>query len=250
MTAVGVEDPARIAPWELLTDALGRLRGAWLTVLIVAAGPVALPLLLHYLPIELKLGLVLQDEVNLARSVMRVVLEGLLGAVLVPALVADRKGRAGLGGYLECAAILLAFGAAPLALAQAMTALLGPYGGSEVLGFALTLLIAYVGMRVFLWPIARRVGRAGVTPAVAWRLTRGSVIAYFVAILGVAAPCVVLMLVLEFRTSPGSPELVLALSRLLGTGIQALTWILGIALSAAVFDRRLGAREGVAEVFA
>lgn len=245
-----------IGPLSLATDALSRLRRAPLQVLIFAVLTLGITPLLDQFPIELQLGLVLPHEVTAARKALRAVMQCLVGAALLRALVAEPAAARSARGNLAAGIAVLLLLAAPRVATDVVAGLVlatnSTMSVSMVLaiGAVLDAIAAYFAMRLFLWPIGRLVGWGEMTPGRSWALTRGTVRSYIVVIVVLYVIYLTVTTVVPLRLDTYGFGAFLELQRTVIAPVQdLLIALIGLAMSAAIFARRLGRRSNVAEVF-
>jgi len=260
MTALAEDGPERIGIGRLMRDGLGRLRAAWLPVLVLAiVGLAASYAIETWLPMDTRWGLLEFTPLYFTRVALFALADN-APAVLALWWLLDPRARPPTAGrpVLECLAIFCLYDVAltivvlgvnpPGAMADGATAV-AIRGALVSLG---RIVIEFVGLLLCLWPVGRLAGRREMTPGRALRLMRGAAPSYVVIMAALASPVVLAPVGIGLATmnTPGAyPAAIEAWSWVQWAWIQAMQ-MLGLAFAVAIFVQRMERPQSVGEVFA
>ena len=169
---------------------------------------------------------------------------GLLTGVALRAML-DRgwaawKPDLGLAAY---ALIVMLLGAVPEAVTYlvqvpahgAPQAVLLPFAAAASLSLAFAAVLAWVVLRLTLWPIGLLMGDAEMTPSRSWALMRGSVLRFLLAALLLAAPVFILNLMVVMLTQPQGR----LISQVAAAPLLSLMALLAAAVAAEIYRTRV-----------
>jgi hypothetical protein len=179
-------------------------------------------------------------------------LPGLIGSVVAAALVSGVAIRLLLGrglaawkpdpGLVVYSGVVALLGAGPAVLAlvaqppvqNASQAALSSYTTTAALAAVAGLAIFWVGARLSLWPIGRLLGTAEMTPGRSWRLMRGVVLRYAMATILLAAPVIILDIMVSMLTKAQGH----LIGQIAATPLTSLVTLLAAAVAAEVYRSR------------
>ena len=95
--------------------------------------------------------------------------------------------------------------------------------------------LLWAALRLTLWPISALVGDGDMSPGKSWRLMRGAVLRYVLAVILLSAPVFILQLVVVMLMQPQGP----LLAQLAATPLNSLMALLAAAVGAEIYRLRV-----------
>lgn len=243
---------------DLLADAVGRLRDAWwVALLAIAAGLGAGEAIATLLPMDMRPGVVQFTPAYFARVILGALTTNLSMALALQYLLDPKAARPRLGRrYIACVLVLTLFELAKLPLMVAINPAYAAPSGPTAIAMrgafvgAANAVVAFVALKFCLWPVGQLTGRRDMTPGRSWALMRGATLSSVVILAGLAMLPATLQALAVWIPTQENAQAVWGYLQWVQWVWREVVAMVALAISAAIYARRLDDRRAVADVFA